>query len=640
MRLGPILLTSHFLLAAALAAPAAAQDEAQVEAVAPILMAEDARDFQPGQFQAWLAQADPLVRRTAALAAGRIRDLRATPLLIDRLSDPDTSVQTTVMFALGLMADPASVRPIMDRLASQPAAPPEAALEGITALAKIGGGEVAQFFSGILRGTQALSVDNPADLRQRVAEELWRLGRDAPAEELLGFVRDTLIPVRTGAIFSLGRLRFPGAAQAMMFALRDEVALIRAYAARTLVPAYVDSAGLDRGTTLVELGRLVNDPDPGVRVNALRAVGAYRDSSITVEVIPHLDDNDFNVRVQAAATLGLTGGSGAIRALTGALDDRGLWAVHREALIALARVDTAAFIRRSAAWAASRDWRDRAVAANAWAVIDPAPRPGKPDFLEDPDSRVVGAALQAWSGAEPSPSAALEEAARRLSRSSDAVVRTTVADILGRARRASDIPALVTMYRRSERDSIPDAVLAALAALRGIALSDTAARLRVRTEFLDVVSRPESYLVRRWAEANWQEAAARWGPAYPIRTERTRQDYREIARRFVVSTDPSRYPHVFVEVEQRGTLELELFGPEAPLTVANFLTLVDRHYFDGLRWHRVVPNFVIQDGDPRGDGWGGPGGETRDEINRRRYNGRIVGMALSGPDTGGSQWFI
>ncbi len=53
-----------------------------------------------------------------------------------------------------------------------------------------------------------------------------------------------------------------------------------------------------------------------------------------------------------------------------------------------------------------------------------------------------------------------------------------------------------------------------------------------------------------------------------------------------------------------------------------------------------MPNFVIQDGDPRGDGWGGPGVALRDEVNRRRYQRGTVGMALSGPDTGGSQFFI
>jgi len=93
-------------------------------------------------------------------------------------------------------------------------------------------------------------------------------------------------------------------------------------------------------------------------------------------------------------------------------------------------------------------------------------------------------------------------------------------------------------------------------------------------------------------------------------------------------------------VLDRGTLEIELLSAEAPLTVAAFIGLVERRYFDGTRWHRVVPNFVVQDGDPRGDGWGGPGFVLRDEVNPTRYEVGTVGMALSGPDTGGSQYFI
>jgi len=132
-----------------------------------------------------------------------------------------------------------------------------------------------------------------------------------------------------------------------------------------------------------------------------------------------------------------------------------------------------------------------------------------------------------------------------------------------------------------------------------------------------------------------------WGPATPIATGRTVADYRDVARRWLAPALGGTNPHIFIETD-RGTLEIELLPAEAPLTVAAFINLVDRRYFDGTRWHRVVPNFVVQDGDPRGDGWGGPGGGfvLRDEINPLRYQTGSVGMALSGPDTGGSQYFI
>ena len=85
---------------------------------------------------------------------------------------------------------------------------------------------------------------------------------------------------------------------------------------------------------------------------------------------------------------------------------------------------------------------------------------------------------------------------------------------------------------------------------------------------------------------------------------------------------------------------MELFAADAPVTVDNFATLARRGYFDGQRFHRVVPNFVVQAGDPRGDGNGGPGHAIRDEMNQHRYVRGTMGMALSGPNTGGSQFFV
>ncbi len=79
---------------------------------------------------------------------------------------------------------------------------------------------------------------------------------------------------------------------------------------------------------------------------------------------------------------------------------------------------------------------------------------------------------------------------------------------------------------------------------------------------------------------------------------------------------------------------------DAPLTADNFMTLARNGFFDGDAVHRVVPDFVVQGGDPRGDGEGGPGYTIRDEINQRPYLRGTVGMALDWKDTGGSQFFI
>jgi cyclophilin family peptidyl-prolyl cis-trans isomerase len=90
----------------------------------------------------------------------------------------------------------------------------------------------------------------------------------------------------------------------------------------------------------------------------------------------------------------------------------------------------------------------------------------------------------------------------------------------------------------------------------------------------------------------------------------------------------------------KGAFTIEFLPEDAPLTVDNFIRLARAGYFNGVMVHRVVPNFVMQDGDPRGDGNGGPGWSIRCELNLAAYGRGAVGMALSGKDTGGSQWFV
>jgi cyclophilin family peptidyl-prolyl cis-trans isomerase len=90
----------------------------------------------------------------------------------------------------------------------------------------------------------------------------------------------------------------------------------------------------------------------------------------------------------------------------------------------------------------------------------------------------------------------------------------------------------------------------------------------------------------------------------------------------------------------KGSFTINFLPEHAPLTVDNFVKLARGGYFKGVEVHRVVPNFVMQDGDPRGDGNGGPGWTIRCEVNMVPYERGAVGMALSGKDTGGSQWFV
>jgi cyclophilin family peptidyl-prolyl cis-trans isomerase len=89
-----------------------------------------------------------------------------------------------------------------------------------------------------------------------------------------------------------------------------------------------------------------------------------------------------------------------------------------------------------------------------------------------------------------------------------------------------------------------------------------------------------------------------------------------------------------------GTIDVELFDEDAPKTVENFRKLSQDHFYDGVVFHRVIPDFMIQGGDPQGTGMGGPGYTFEDEINDHKIVRGALAMANAGPDTNGSQFFI
>ena len=109
----------------------------------------------------------------------------------------------------------------------------------------------------------------------------------------------------------------------------------------------------------------------------------------------------------------------------------------------------------------------------------------------------------------------------------------------------------------------------------------------------------------------------------------------------VMSVDLKKNYRVTMETT-RGTIELELYPQYAPATVNNFVFLVNEGFYDGLTFHRVIGNFMIQGGDPTGKGSGGPGYQFEDEVknNPLRHETGVISMANAGPNTNGSQFFI
>jgi cyclophilin family peptidyl-prolyl cis-trans isomerase/HEAT repeat protein len=635
-----ILCVCSLVVLFALPGGAVGQDEAVVDLIARVLQSEDQRVFDGATMTEAANHRDPAVRRRAALAIGRIADPVGTPILLELLNDPAPVVQQDAAFAIGLAGDRSAfdhLREIV--LGAGPAERSGLLLEAVTAIAKLGGHATLPFYEELLVRWvgRAVAGDEPPATVVQALGEAWRLGSAAPITLLLQYAEVQSDAARQAAVYSLSRLRAKEAANTFLRVVDDRVPLIRAWAVRALTADLADSAGLDRTATARWVTPLLEDPDPHVRTNALRTIGTYHDPGLTPLVVGSLSDADPNVRAEAFAVLGQLGGSQAAEILAGATET-GSRAQRRQALLGLARADHDQALVQCAAWITQPDSLLRAAGAEALGLVggDTAIA-WLDDLTRDPAARVVARAFQALAGLD---SARADQLARPLAGHPDPVVRSLAVQRIGLAPQRPDVELLVHAYELSLDDPISDARVAAVTALAAVAERGFSERVAVEDLFLSKFPQSGDYLVRRVAHERFPAAAALWGPVTPIETGRNLDDYRTIARQLVLPAERDAVtPGLVIETE-RGRITVSLFAAEAPLTVEALLQLADRHYFDGGSWHRVVPNFVIQDGDPRGDGWGGPGFSLRDENSRRRYGRGTVGMALDGPDTGGSQFFI
>jgi cyclophilin family peptidyl-prolyl cis-trans isomerase/HEAT repeat protein len=224
----------------------------------------------------------------------------------------------------------------------------------------------------------------------------------------------------------------------------------------------------------------------------------------------------------------------------------------------------------------------------------------------------------------------LAEVLRVHLKDSDVVVRATAAELLGElppdeTNTRALIAALPVALADKELNDAALAILDSLAKQKSAKANDA----------IKTALNSQDYLVRRKAVALLKaNGAGDFSPRIGIvKTRNTAADYERAIGHMGKQIDA-------VVTTDKGSFTIRLLPDEAPLNVDNFIQLAKRKYFNGITVHRVVPNFVIQDGDPRGDGNGGPGYQLRCEINEVPYARGAVGMALSGKDTGGSQWFV
>ncbi|HET7234048.1 MAG TPA: peptidylprolyl isomerase [Longimicrobium sp.] len=634
------------LLSLATSIPAAAQHRplagADLTAAANLLRLEDRREFDPASLSAAAQGANAELRRRAVLAIGRIGDKRGTALVTPRLADADTAVAASAAFALGLLRDTTAIPALAEVLhtanvARRPTVVGEAAL----ALGKMPTQRGKQAVEDFLAHAPA----SGAGVQRAVGEALlafWRFPRPMNVNVATRWLASADPEIRWRAAYALTRRPSPQGTALLDRLTDDPNPLARSFAVRALTAPLADSAGIVRAQALVGVIKAAGDPRHEVSVSAVRTLGTY-DSLDAIDLLGGLlAHDDPYIAITAAESLGRLGAkasASADRLRRTALDTAKPIALRTTALASLAEVNALSAASTADVLMREADWRSRAAAARVYARAAAEPVytasalwPRLDAAIADADGRVSTAALEAAVAAAGDSVARIRPLLLQALSLPDFYARVNAITGLGQAGNPADAPALYEAYARAQRDSMDDAALAAVDALGLLGRRDVA----VARGFFARFGRSGDYLVRQHvATAFGEDVPAGWGKPLPILTGRSTAEYVALVRRGQVNPRP----HVRL-VTNRGTIELELFADDAPLTVENFLALARRGYFNGQQWPRVVANFVIQGGDPRGDTNGGPGYAIRDEINRHPYQTGTLGMALSGPDTGGSQWFV
>ena len=667
-----------------------------------ILKAEDARRYDR-VLADLMARSNAAVRTRAVLAAGRIGDDKAVPVLIDILEkEPSDKVRAMAAFALGEIESVKGADAILKALAKGDAAAkkvetraagsvPNVKARLVEAAGKIAAAnakdEKAKALGKAIIDTLENEYKKGANQnRETVLLSLTALlrarpdGTDVTAAKFLNPDDRT----RADAANVLARIRAKNANEALRNLLQhDGYENARANAARAL------GAAEDKDAYDILLNAATDDTDSRVRVSAIRALATLRDARAAEPLLkrgevlfdafkkakkPNFIPNEHSEFLEIATTLGrLLPNTRNQRAVNlfrefGKLDQ----GHSPEVYIARIRIAPGRGDNDNPTLSHWRQYSTLAQVVGEFSAIEPIDDEGKKMKAEAPG--VLRPLARAFAEADPAvegkrmlaapdvlqayarfKTADLGEVARSALKNKDMQTRATAAGILADLPTSEEnVKALKLAWVSASLDdkNENDAQLAILEALFKIGKKDSGGILLLGMEHPD-------YLVRKSALAKFADkelqgyvpTAQGWiKEAHEKRLDQvlpydpktrtmlgqvlnTDTDYRRALSRKNGSIKA-------ILTTEKGTFTIDFYPEEAPLTVDNFVKLARSGYFNGLEVHRVVPNFVMQDGDPRGDGNGGPGWSIRCEVNMLAYDRGAVGMALSGKDTGGSQWFV
>lgn len=647
--------------------PALKRDRTQRILYPKIIQCEDERTI-PNDLLDMLLPPHGGARRRAILALARIAYPKGLAALIDILTgnqnpeNRDPEIRALAAFSLGQIQNQQAVSALLERLDPNLERSSLVRARACEALGKIASNRFAAAALGSygvkgitdaivnLLPPPATQVSDDSKLVASLAlSALLRIKEPSTVGAIASQLRSSEPDLRWQAANALARIRdgISIAVPALLPLLDDKDPLVRAHAARAL--------GVAKSSQAIEpISRLLSDKDERVIASAVNALGAIGDARAIDSLISLGNILLTGYRSSDREKLGVPSQQNLLLLIATALgnlkDDRALLflksfrfadgrlGTHAEAEVAVAKFGDAGFfdIPQGVTLRAD-DWRSMSSFAQGLGQLtSERAKAALLDLLAGktsgkPDLRALPAILNSLATAK---AEGLRDILLTHLKNPDVFVRVTAAELIGGLNDSSEpvISAIYDAYKAARADKINDA---------RIAIVEAADKLKhpMNIQLLSDPSRDSDYVVRLKAaemlRLSSTEITTDRLQIGKVETGHDRAYWHRIAQLSEIRKNPTAVIHT-----RKGMIRIELLASEAPMTVDNFMTLAKNGFYDGLSFVRVVPNFVIQTGDPRGDQNGGPGYQIRDEINLRRYQTGTVGMALSGKDTGGSQFFI
>lgn len=661
-----------------------------------IVKAEDARRSD-STLENLLKNSNPKIRERAALAIGRIGAETSISALESVLAtEKDEKVRTMIMFAIGEIESSKGAEIILKTLQESNNSS-EVLARAIEAAGKIAAANAKDEKSKELGKAILERLDFENKKRSRPFENVVLLGltavlraRPDGGEKIVAeFLGYSDARIRADALNTLARLRSKSVnAKVRELLAKDTDAVVRANAARVLGGAE-DKEALD-----LLVNAATKDADSRVRVSAIRALASLKDASVAEKIIPsatllasnwsrakicqedqkfkQIYCNEFKSEyLEIASVLGrLLPNTNNQRAISFLETFREIDHYESpEAEIALARIAPEKYSKEFSSPPNQQDAKIMQVNHNPPSAI----AQGLGELANSKDEKIKAEAqrilkqllseipihtnaisdvLTAYAAFKPND---LNQILLKHLNHPDPIVRAAAAGLLDNQPSSKEnVEALKKAFSQAfikdKHDN--DAQLAILDALFKLDRKEGVGSLLIALNAPDYLVRKKAFELLKTeglekdfpglptslanAIAKKKNQVLPYSPAFGTKLGQVLNTNADYIR--AVSRKNGTVKAVFTTT--KGNFTIDLTPEDAPLTVDNFVKLAKSNYFNGVSVHRVVPNFVMQDGDPRGDGNGGPGWSIRCEVNMLGYGRGAVGMALSGKDTGGSQWFV